>query len=474
MGERTGLYNYLLVVVLALGFASNFLLLPDPYATSASYASVRIVFKVLAFLLPALFAYYRKTSLRQLFCVLCAFTVTAMVLQWAPFAPPVFVTAAVIGIVSGLSVTVTGSVLFLLPLKSMKQHIILGFALSALVIPVVHLFVDASNEVVKTALSALYLVALLAVVLSAGRARATYPSAAETIRKYGGAKKFKEIILTQQTSAMLMLVIATLLTFILGIFASFSSIGGYLFASSDSTLLIVFLVVFIMYLISLAKPSPTWFNTLFSLLMLACIASLLAVLVLPEFPPVLSSYFNLMTVVAMVPVCVFAIEFAKEQNISPVFVCGTLPMLISISFDAGYLLNLVLYNGLGTGSYDISKVAATSLACIAVIVILLFALISRKAESGQFSENDKTTDGTPQSDSETGDDALIGRLVEEKGLSRREAEVAVMFSQGRSAPYISKHIYVAESTVKSHLKRVYVKLDVHNKQDLLDFINAYR
>lgn len=473
MGERGGMYGYLLVLVLALGFSSNFLFLPDPNATDVASTSVRIVFKILALVLPAVYAYHRRTSLRQLFCIISVFTALATLFQWLPVNPAPVVSAAVSGIVSGLAVTVTGSVLFLLPLKTMKSNIILGFALSALAIPAIHLFTDAPNIVVKTALSLLYLAALFAVVLTAERAQSAFPSAAKTIRKYGGAKKFATIILTQQTSAMLMLIIATLLTFILGLFESYSSIGGYVLPSSDSTLLIVFLVVFAMYLVSLAKRSATWFNTLFSLLMLVCIGGLLVVLILPEFPPALSSYFSVMTVVAMVPVCVFAIEFAKEQNLSPVFVCGTLPMLISVSFDAGYLLNLVLYNGLGSDSYDISKIAATSLACIAVIVILLFAVISRKSEGRQFSDEGKLAD-SDDGQLQRQDDAVIEQLIERKGLSRREAEVAVMFSQGRSAPYISQHFYVAESTVKSHLKRVYVKLDVHNKQDLLDFINTYR
>ena len=46
MKERGGLYNYLLVAVLALGFSSNFLLFPDPHATDVAFAAVRIVFKI--------------------------------------------------------------------------------------------------------------------------------------------------------------------------------------------------------------------------------------------------------------------------------------------------------------------------------------------------------------------------------------------------------------------------------------------
>jgi DNA-binding CsgD family transcriptional regulator len=58
------------------------------------------------------------------------------------------------------------------------------------------------------------------------------------------------------------------------------------------------------------------------------------------------------------------------------------------------------------------------------------------------------------------------------GLSEREIEVMEMFAQGRSASWIADRLMVSTSTVRSHIRAVYVKTGVHSRQDLLDFLAA--
>lgn len=59
------------------------------------------------------------------------------------------------------------------------------------------------------------------------------------------------------------------------------------------------------------------------------------------------------------------------------------------------------------------------------------------------------------------------------GLSRRELEVLVPFAQGRSANWIAESMYISKNTVRSHLRSVYTKLDVHTRQELLDFLAGF-
>ena len=64
-------------------------------------------------------------------------------------------------------------------------------------------------------------------------------------------------------------------------------------------------------------------------------------------------------------------------------------------------------------------------------------------------------------------------LAKKKGLSSREFEVLVLLCRGRSAPYIAETLYLSENTVKTYRKRIYQKLGVHDKQELLDLIDAH-
>ena len=46
--------------------------------------------------------------------------------------------------------------------------------------------------------------------------------------------------------------------------------------------------------------------------------------------------------------------------------------------------------------------------------------------------------------------------------------------KGRSRPYIAETLYLSENTVRTHSRRIYGKLDVHNKQELLDLVRGER
>ena len=41
---------------------------------------------------------------------------------------------------------------------------------------------------------------------------------------------------------------------------------------------------------------------------------------------------------------------------------------------------------------------------------------------------------------------------------------------GRSAPYIAEQLCVSQNTVKTHVRHIYAKLDIHTRQELLDLV----
>lgn len=56
------------------------------------------------------------------------------------------------------------------------------------------------------------------------------------------------------------------------------------------------------------------------------------------------------------------------------------------------------------------------------------------------------------------------------GLTQRESEVAMLLAEGRSSTYIAGELYLSDNTVRSYVKSIYQKLEVHSKQDLIDFV----
>lgn len=63
-------------------------------------------------------------------------------------------------------------------------------------------------------------------------------------------------------------------------------------------------------------------------------------------------------------------------------------------------------------------------------------------------------------------------IAEEHALSARETEVLVFLANGRSVPYIQEKLTLSQSTVKTHVRNIYRKLQVDGKQSLIDLVES--
>lgn len=66
--------------------------------------------------------------------------------------------------------------------------------------------------------------------------------------------------------------------------------------------------------------------------------------------------------------------------------------------------------------------------------------------------------------------ASRGSLAEKFGLTEREAEILELVAVGRSAQYIADELTISYNTVRTHIKHVYEKLNIHSKQELIDLV----
>ena len=61
-------------------------------------------------------------------------------------------------------------------------------------------------------------------------------------------------------------------------------------------------------------------------------------------------------------------------------------------------------------------------------------------------------------------------MAEEHRLSPRETEVFMLLAQGRSHAFIQDELDLARGTVNAHVSHIYTKMDVSDRQELLDLI----
>ena len=58
-------------------------------------------------------------------------------------------------------------------------------------------------------------------------------------------------------------------------------------------------------------------------------------------------------------------------------------------------------------------------------------------------------------------------------LSARETEVMELIARGNTVARIADELFVSENTIRTHSKRIYTKLDIHRKQELLDLVDSF-
>ncbi|MDE8701534.1 LuxR C-terminal-related transcriptional regulator [Adlercreutzia equolifaciens] len=70
--------------------------------------------------------------------------------------------------------------------------------------------------------------------------------------------------------------------------------------------------------------------------------------------------------------------------------------------------------------------------------------------------------------SEEAKEQRLAAWWEEKGLTPREREIALLLVGGRTQPWIAESLCISENTVGTHVRHIYQKLEVHDRQQFLD------
>lgn len=78
----------------------------------------------------------------------------------------------------------------------------------------------------------------------------------------------------------------------------------------------------------------------------------------------------------------------------------------------------------------------------------------------------------PGSEWGTGLDATCARLARCYDLTRREEDVLRLLMEGRTFAEAADELVVSLNTVKSHVRRIYAKMGVSGKADLLEKVSA--
>lgn len=110
---------------------------------------------------------------------------------------------------------------------------------------------------------------------------------------------------------------------------------------------------------------------------------------------------------------------------------------------------------LGAGRFDAALSAGTYAIVFATAVLVMFR-ISFTAQREAAADDDRA--------------AAAALVAAEHELSPRETEVFVLLAHGHGQAYVQERLVIAPGTVKTHVKHIYAKLNISNREELLALV----
>ena len=148
--------------------------------------------------------------------------------------------------------------------------------------------------------------------------------------------------------------------------------------------------------------------------------------------------------------------------------------LVVVIGGSNLLTTMLLYGNqlflLESSSIPVLAVTIISAFIILLAVnIVMLVMLSKQVDANR--EPSSPCEATI--DALIAEDEALANIRETFGLSQRETETLYLAIQNKSAKAIAEELFVAESTVNSHIKSIYRKTDVHSRADLIALFNRF-
>lgn len=159
-------------------------------------------------------------------------------------------------------------------------------------------------------------------------------------------------------------------------------------------------------------------------------------------------------------------EAARNFRLSSVIVFGMGWGMITLGVFLGTTVGSIV-TSLGTlSSQQVSMIAL--LATVTILISYLFVL-----NEHDIIELTSETEDDPKSEERYRPfQERCKHLAHEYELSAKETQIMILFAKGRSTPRIQEELFISRGTVTTHLRHIYQKLNIHDKQQLLDLIEG--
>lgn len=152
-------------------------------------------------------------------------------------------------------------------------------------------------------------------------------------------------------------------------------------------------------------------------------------------------------------------QVVNEISTSNATVAAWITMAITFAF--------VAYNYVGMRNYSFAE---TIEGITPAHTESLMKNASGEEAAAQLTEEAEPAEGLQQKSDDTAFETACAAVAEKHRLTARETEVFELLARGRTSPVIQEKLVLSHNTVKTHVRHIYAKLDVHSQQELINMV----
>ena len=152
-------------------------------------------------------------------------------------------------------------------------------------------------------------------------------------------------------------------------------------------------------------------------------------------------------------------QFVNEISTNNATVAAWITMAITFAF--------VAYNYVGMRNYSFAE---TIEGITPAHTESLMKNASGEEAAAQLAEEAEPAEGLQQKSDDTAFETACAAVAEKHRLTARETEVFELLARGRTSPVIQEKLVLSHNTVKTHVRHIYAKLDVHSQQELINMV----
>lgn len=266
------------------------------------------------------------------------------------------------------------------------------------------------------------------------------------------------LLLAGGSAATIIYATSVLLTFVFSLFQTSLVVPGPSPALYSFSLALGLLCCCLPSILARGRGGETrFYNVVFLVLGMASLAVLPLFVLMPGYGGLFFAVLLAGVFYLQMPIWIALVDIASRHGVPAAYLFGVYPGVISLAQVVGQATGLLILAVAGEANgTTFLVIGALSIVSVAMVAVLV-ALLRREGK----------TDGSLACRAQR-----LDQLCRNAGLTEQDRNIVELYSAGRSVPYISGELCLAQSTVRTHIGNVYAKLGIHSKQELIALVNT--